>query len=377
MKKNKFLSLIVVFLFAFNALSDFKSDIKINSNSIEFLKESKKINFFDSVEINSKYVNIKAESATYDQKEDVISFSGKPSIIKSKKDGNLFNGKAEKILFFNDEKVHLIGNASMKYEDISISSNIIIFNPQSGKMTSGWQFMLEVKQITKSIKDKKILSQISFEVGKGEIYGLLGPNGAGKTTTFYIIAGLINSEEGKILLLDEDISDLPMHKRSKLGIKYLPQEPSIFQGLTVYENLRGLAELSLQNQNDIKEFIESSIEEFGLSEISNLKGRQLSGGQRRKVEIARTLAAKPKVILMDEPFAGIDPIAIEDIKNVLKKLVDKNIGVLITDHNVRETLEICNQAAIINNGEIIAEGDKDELINNKLVKKVYLGDMYN
>ena len=237
--------------------------------------------------------------------------------------------------------------------------------------------MLEVKQITKSIKDKKILSQISFEVGKGEIYGLLGPNGAGKTTTFYIIAGLINSDEGKILLLDEDISDLPMHKRSKLGIKYLPQEPSIFQGLTVYENLRGLAELSLKNQNDIKEFIESSIEEFGLSEISNLKGRQLSGGQRRKVEIARTLAAKPKVILMDEPFAGIDPIAIEDIKNVLKKLVDKNIGVLITDHNVRETLEICNQAAIINNGEIIAEGDKDELINNKLVKKVYLGDMYN
>tara|TARA_B100000941_G_scaffold109485_1_gene76731 strand:+ start:15 stop:428 length:414 start_codon:yes stop_codon:yes gene_type:complete len=137
LKKNKFLSLIVVFLFAFNALSDFKSDIKINSNSIEFLKESKKINFFDSVEINSKYVNIKAESATYDQKEDVISFSGKPSIIKSNKDGNLFNGKAEKILFFNDEKVHLIGNASMKYEDISISSNIIIFNPQSGKMTSG------------------------------------------------------------------------------------------------------------------------------------------------------------------------------------------------------------------------------------------------
>ena len=137
MKKNKFLSLIVIFLFAFNALSDFKSDIKINSNSIEFLKESKKINFFDSVEINSKYVNIKAESATYDQKEDVISFSGKPSIIKSNKDGNLFNGKAEKILFFNDEKVHLIGNASMKYEDISISSNIIIFNPQSGKMTSG------------------------------------------------------------------------------------------------------------------------------------------------------------------------------------------------------------------------------------------------
>ena len=237
--------------------------------------------------------------------------------------------------------------------------------------------MLKIQQITKSIKDKKILSQISFEVGKGQIYGLLGPNGAGKTTTFYIIAGLINSEKGKILLLDKDISNLPMHKRSKLGIKYLPQEPSIFQGLTVYENLIGLAELSFNNQKDIKKFIEISIEEFGLSEISHLKGRQLSGGQRRKVEIARTLAAEPKVILMDEPFAGIDPIAIEDIKNVLKKLAVKNIGVLITDHNVRETLEICNQAAIINNGRIIAKGNKDELVNNEIVKQVYLGNMYS
>ena len=237
--------------------------------------------------------------------------------------------------------------------------------------------MLKIQQITKSIKDKKILSQISFEVGEGQIYGLLGPNGAGKTTTFYIIAGLINSEKGKILLLDKDISNLPMHKRSKLGIKYLPQEPSIFQGLTVYENLMGLAELSFNNQKDIKKFIEISIEEFGLSEISHLKGRQLSGGQRRKVEIARTLAAEPKVILMDEPFAGIDPIAIEDIKNVLKKLAVKNIGVLITDHNVRETLEICNQAAIINNGRIIAKGNKDKLVSNEIVKQVYLGNMYS
>jgi lipopolysaccharide export system ATP-binding protein len=237
--------------------------------------------------------------------------------------------------------------------------------------------MLEVKQITKSIKNKEILSQISFEVGEGEIYGLLGPNGAGKTTTFYIIAGLTNSEKGKILLFDKDISNLPMHKRSKLGIKYLPQEPSIFQGLTVYENLMGLAELSFNNNKDIKKFIEISIEEFGLSEIANLKGRQLSGGQRRKVEIARSLATEPKVILMDEPFAGIDPIAIEDIKNVLKKLALKNIGVLITDHNVRETLEICNEAAIIDNGKVIARGNKDELIKNELVKKVYIGNMYN
>tara|TARA_B100001094_G_scaffold89129_1_gene85178 strand:+ start:303 stop:1016 length:714 start_codon:yes stop_codon:yes gene_type:complete len=237
--------------------------------------------------------------------------------------------------------------------------------------------MLIIKGITKTIKDKKILSKIDLKINAGQIYGLLGPNGAGKTTTFYIIAGLVTSEKGRILLFDNDITDLPMHKRSKMGIKYLPQEPSIFQGLTVYENLKGLAELSFNNANDIKKFIDSSIEEFGLSEISNLKGRQLSGGQRRKVEIARTLAAEPKVILMDEPFAGIDPIAIEDIKIVLKKLAKKDIGILITDHNVRETLEICNQAAIINNGEIIAEGNKDDLISNELVKKVYLGNMYS
>ena len=236
--------------------------------------------------------------------------------------------------------------------------------------------MLRIKNISKSIKDKKIISKVSLEINDSDIFGLLGPNGAGKTTTFYIIAGLMNQDEGEMVLSDKDISKLPMHKRSKLGIKYLPQEPSIFQNLTVYENLLGLAELSFNNNEDIKNFIEKSIEEFGLSEITKLKGRQLSGGQRRKVEIARTLAAKPKIILLDEPFAGIDPIAIEDIKKVLKKLSSKGISILITDHNVRETLEICNQAAIINNGELISKGSRDELINDELVKKVYLGNMF-
>ncbi len=237
--------------------------------------------------------------------------------------------------------------------------------------------MLEIKRISKSIKDKSILKEINFKVNFGDIYGLLGPNGAGKTTTFYIIAGLVNFNEGEINFLNQDISELPMHRRSKLGIKYLPQEPSIFQNLSVYENLMGLAEITFNNQKDIKEFIERSIEEFNLSDICHLKGRQLSGGQRRKVEIARTLAAKPKIILLDEPFAGIDPIAIDDIKNVLNKLANSDIGILITDHNVRETLEICNQAAIINNGEIIAQGIKQELISNDLVKQVYLGNMYS
>ena len=236
--------------------------------------------------------------------------------------------------------------------------------------------MLKINNISKAFKDKKIVSGISFEVNAGDIYGLLGPNGAGKTTTFYIIAGLLSSDRGQIILSGEDISSIPMHQRSKRGIKYLPQEPSIFQNLSVYENLYGLAELSFDNKRDIEIFIDNSMEEFNLSKISDLKGRQLSGGQRRKVEIARTLAADPKVILLDEPFAGIDPIAIEDIKNVLMKLLKRNIGILITDHNVRETLEICNKAAIISDGKIIAEGNKESLISNEMVKEAYLGNMY-
>ena len=237
--------------------------------------------------------------------------------------------------------------------------------------------MLEVTNISKSIKEKKIISDISFKVNFGEIFGLLGPNGAGKTSSFYIIAGLIHADKGSVILEKNDITRMPMHLRSNLGLKYLPQEPSIFLNLTVKDNLYGLAELSFKDKADIKKFIDKSIEEFDLADILDLKGRQLSGGQRRKVEIARTLASEPKIILLDEPFAGIDPIAIEDIKSVLVKLSKKNIGILITDHNVRETLEICNKAAIINNGELIAEGDKENLISNSLVKKVYLGDMYS
>jgi len=237
--------------------------------------------------------------------------------------------------------------------------------------------MLTVKDISKKIKDKKILKNVSFNVDFGSICGLLGPNGAGKTSSFYIIAGLSNSDNGNIQLADDDVTNMPMHKRSKLGIKYLPQEPSIFQNLTVHENLLGLAELTYNSKEEINNFVEQSIEEFNLKDICNLKGRQLSGGQRRKVEIARTLVSNPKMILLDEPFAGIDPIAIEDIKDVLKKLKSKDIGILITDHNVRETLELCDTAAIINDGEIIAHGTKDELILNKTVKEVYLGNMYS
>ena len=237
--------------------------------------------------------------------------------------------------------------------------------------------MLSIQNINKTIKDKNIVDNISFKVPSGCISGLLGPNGAGKTTTFYMIAGLIKADKGDIFLADENVSSFAMHKRSKMGIKYLPQEPSIFQNLSVYENLLGLAELSFKRKEDIENFITKSIDEFNLSEILNHKGRQLSGGQRRKVEIARTLAANPKIILLDEPFAGIDPIAIDEIKQVLIKLKNKNIGILITDHNVREALEICDHAIVINNGSIIAKGDKNSLIKDEMVKKVYLGDMYS
>ena len=237
--------------------------------------------------------------------------------------------------------------------------------------------MLKITNLSKSFKDKKVIEDISFQIQSGTISGLLGPNGAGKTTVFYIIAGIIKSDRGEIFLNDKNISALAMHKRAFLGLKYLPQEPSIFQNLTVQENLLGLAEISFKDKDLVSDFIEKSIKEFNLEDIINKKGRVLSGGQRRKVEIARTLASDPKIILLDEPFAGIDPIAVDDIKKTLLNLKKKGITILITDHNVRESLEICDKALVINAGKKIAEGTKDELINNSVVKKVYFGNLYN
>ena len=236
--------------------------------------------------------------------------------------------------------------------------------------------MLSLSKISKSINGKTIVDKVSFDIEPGSINGLLGPNGAGKTTTFYLIAGLIRLDSGEIIFNGNDISDISMHRRSNMGIKYLPQEPSIFQDLSVYENLYGLAEISINEEKKISQFMNQSIQEFSLEKILDLKGRQLSGGQRRKVEIARTLAASPKIILLDEPFAGIDPIAIDEIKNVLKALKEKGIAILITDHNVREALDICDNGIVVNNGQVIAKGAKADLVNNALVKKVYLGNMY-
>jgi len=236
---------------------------------------------------------------------------------------------------------------------------------------------LALKGVYKSISGRNILSDITFSVGKKEIVGLLGPNGAGKTTAFYISAGLLIPEQGTVFINGEEVTNLPMHIRSRLGLSYLPQEASIFSDLTVEENLNGIAELKIKTVSERRKFIDMVVCEFNLNKILKQKGRMLSGGQRRKVEIARTLACNPSILLLDEPFAGIDPIAIEEIKELLSQIIEKDISVLITDHNIRETLNLCNRAIIMDAGKVIAEGSSQELIANDLVKKTYFGNMYS
>ena len=234
---------------------------------------------------------------------------------------------------------------------------------------------LAVEALTKKYGRKQVLKGISFSMENGSITGLLGPNGAGKTTTFYMIVGFIKSNGGKILLNGENITFLPMHKRSKLGLSYLPQESSIFRKLTVEDNIK----LVVQTRSDLsksekKELTESLMEEFGISKLRKQYGYTLSGGERRRTEIARALATNPKFLLLDEPFAGIDPKAVYEIKQIIRKLKDQVIGILLTDHNVRDTLEITTCAYIINEGNILVYGTKEELINNELAREIYFGN---
>ncbi|MBP5244776.1 MAG: LPS export ABC transporter ATP-binding protein [Succinivibrio sp.] len=234
--------------------------------------------------------------------------------------------------------------------------------------------ILQALHLKKTYKKRTVVSDVSLDVESGSIVGLLGPNGAGKTTSFYMIVGIVSSEGGNIILDGKDITSLPMHARARAGLGYLPQENSIFRKLTVYQNLMGVMELvpnltKAQREEKVNELME----EFNITRLRDNSGMSLSGGERRRVEIARALAADPKFILLDEPFAGVDPISVNDIKEIILHLRNRGIGILITDHNVRETLDVCEKSYIVNAGQIIAQGSADEVLSNTKVKDVYLG----
>ena len=236
---------------------------------------------------------------------------------------------------------------------------------------------LSIKKISKEYDSKKIVSNVSIEVNTGEVIGLLGPNGAGKTTCFYMVTGLIPPGSGKIYMNNKDITKLSIDERANLGIGYLAQEPSIFRGLSVNDNILAILEQRGDiNKREKKEKLLELLKTFNIEHIKNTMGISLSGGERRRAEIARALASDPKFILLDEPFAGIDPISVIDIQDIIKKLKKNNIGILITDHNVRETLDVCDRSYILNNSKIIAEGKSKEILSNEKVQKVYLGENF-
>lgn len=237
--------------------------------------------------------------------------------------------------------------------------------------------ILQVSNLSKTYKNRLVVKDVSLKVETGQIVGLLGPNGAGKTTTFYMIVGLIPTDSGSILIDENNITMLPMHSRVKYKLGYLPQEASIFRRLTVYQNILAVLELRPElNKKQKQDKVESLLNEFNLQHIKNSLGQALSGGERRRVEIARALASDPKFILLDEPFAGVDPISVTDIKKIILDLQSRGLGVLITDHNVRETLDVCNIAYIVSEGKIIAQGSTNDILNNQTVKNVYLGEQF-
>jgi len=236
---------------------------------------------------------------------------------------------------------------------------------------------LIAKNLAKNYSGRQVVTSVSLEVAKGQIVGLLGPNGAGKTTTFYMVVGLVPSDKGTVCIGDKDITLMPMHQRARQGIGYLPQESSIFRKLSVYDNIMAI----LQTRKDLKtkqrkEKVERLLEEFHIQHIRDSLGMALSGGERRRVEIARALAADPEFILLDEPFAGVDPISVIDIKQIIEQLKNRGLGVLITDHNVRETLDVCEFAYIVSHGEMIAQGAPKEILSNQTVRDVYLGEQF-
>jgi lipopolysaccharide export system ATP-binding protein len=235
---------------------------------------------------------------------------------------------------------------------------------------------LVADHLRKSYKNRTVVHDVSLEVGSGEVVGLLGPNGAGKTTCFYMIVGLVVADDGAIQLDEHQLTHLPIHKRARLGLSYLPQEPSIFRKLSVADNVRAVLELKGYKESDLEEHLNNLLEDLHVGHLRDASAMSLSGGERRRVEIARALAMNPRFILLDEPFAGVDPLAVLDIQKLIRFLKERHIGVLITDHNVRETLGICDRAYIINEGRVLASGNPDDIIHNDTVRKVYLGENF-
>ncbi|MEQ8288359.1 MAG: LPS export ABC transporter ATP-binding protein [Gammaproteobacteria bacterium] len=236
---------------------------------------------------------------------------------------------------------------------------------------------LSARQLSKSYRSRKVVTDVSVNVTSGEVVGLLGPNGAGKTTSFYMIVGLVQSDAGEIYIDDREISSLSMDQRSHLGLGYLPQEASVFKKLTVAENIMAILEMRLPEQpEEAKQRLEYLLQEFHITHLRDNLGMSLSGGERRRLEIARALASEPRFLLLDEPFAGIDPISINDIQHLIHRLSEHGIGILITDHNVRETLGTCDRAYIVSEGRILAEGSPEQILSNSQVREVYLGDQF-
>lgn len=232
---------------------------------------------------------------------------------------------------------------------------------------------LQVSKLSKRYRNRQVVNDVSLVVRPSEVIGLLGPNGAGKTTSFYMVVGLIKADAGQIILNDKDITNQPVHKRSRLGISYLPQESSVFRKLTVAENISAILEFQNLSKDDQQAQLDKLLYEFSITHLRNQPGQNLSGGERRRVEIARALASQPRYILLDEPFAGIDPLSIIDLKNLINHLKNMGIGILITDHNVRDTLTICQYAYIVSEGKVLAEGDPETVLGNRQVRDVYLG----
>jgi lipopolysaccharide export system ATP-binding protein len=237
--------------------------------------------------------------------------------------------------------------------------------------------MLSATNLAKSYKGREVVRDVSLTIKQGEIVGLLGPNGAGKTTCFYMLVGLIRPDRGRVFLAADELTQLPIHQRASYGLSYLPQDSSIFRTLTVEDNIMAILETRKDlNRKERLAKLESLLEEFSITHIRSNKGMSLSGGERRRTEIARTLATDPKFVLLDEPFAGVDPISVSDIKRIIEHLKSKGIGVLLTDHNVRETLDICEKAYIVSEGQIIAEGNTEAILANSKVREVYLGEQF-